>query len=714
MPTLHLRSRDIHLTTPETTPRPRSTMEDQDTQTATRQPDYTSLVSTVAKSCKKFVGAAGDDYSKWEEWKNLFLAVVSLFNLDAVLLGTEENDRADKALWAALLTCLTGEAARLMATVANKTGSQAWQCLMENYEQTRLTKSHRFELRSKLHRLQKLPNETMQQLVRRAELLRADYQAAGGVIQDRDFAAILLGALTDEYRPALVSVRFNEEDPLPVVKRALMEAEDLLKGGRAVVKKESAGTGQAYHTNSKGNGGTKKCSHCGLSNHKDKDCWKEHPEKAPRWYPNQHRGGKGGNRGNQSKGRNAPAGSAANATQEAAELPPGFCMVTIAEESPSTPLEAAALTQYTGDKLNWVLDSAASSHMSPCRSDFVSLIPHNRQIVGSGGDLQAAGVGTVSVHLPGSELRLDGALLVPELPVRVLSVGALVKAGHKLDFNQEIAVVDNKAHKMEQRDNVYVLPALNKKAALAATTVRPLGSLWSAGLPVAAMSKTLGFLPGFSRPLGLQASSRGALLRPVSSPLSCGGKGGFSADKPAIVQDFGVVGTARNGIGLVPVVGAHGEDGSWSSASGSTTYSPLVPDQVDSAPPVSLTPPAASSPGLPLSMDVNLRGVLGELPQPGIVWPTSANTQTSPSLLRDGFAPWPESSGGLAWRVSGASILDFAAGGIPGEGRPPDAPSPSPVLEPSPGAGVVGCHVSLSIWDCAEPTSCRHKCCLEH
>eukprot|EP00899_Mesostigma_viride_P020074 jgi/Mesvir1/28068/Mv26200-RA.1 len=173
-------------------------------------------------------------------------------------------------------------------------------------------------------------------------------------------------------------------------------------------------------------------------------------------------------------------------------------MVTIAEESPSTPLEAAALTQYTCDNLTWVLDSAASSHMSPCRSDFVSLTPHSRAIAGSGGQLHATGQGTIAVELPGHSVRLQGALLVPGLNARLLSVAQLAKAGHKVDFHKETVVLDNKHHKIAMQNNIYVLPAAKTAPAMAAVTVeRPVNLLlhWRLGHAGADRIKKLVAIP---------------------------------------------------------------------------------------------------------------------------------------------------------------------------------------------------------------------------
>ncbi|CCM06824.1 uncharacterized protein FIBRA_09127 [Fibroporia radiculosa] len=77
---------------------------------------------------------------------------------------------------------------------------------------------------------------------------------------------------------------------------------------------------------------------------------------------------------------------------------------------------------------SFFFDSGASTHLTPCRSDFVSFcsIPP-RGIRGMNGSvIYALGIGRVSLSLPtGSTLALDDVLFVPQATVCLLSISAL-------------------------------------------------------------------------------------------------------------------------------------------------------------------------------------------------------------------------------------------------------------------------------------------------
>eukprot|EP00975_Prorocentrum_lima_P067703 12916433-Prorocentrum_lima.AAC.1 len=167
----------------------------------------------------------------------------------------------------------------------------------------------------------------------------------------------VLKALASAYCD-LVKVLTGEEDSLKEVKTALLEAEELLHGRRsAQAKKEGSPNGQVFHTTTKKSGGKRRCNYCKKAGHVDTQCWEKHPELK------QERKNKATRR-NQARKEHSPGASEARITEEAAERS-GFVFATIAE-SPS-PSDAAALTQYEKKApTSWVLDSAASCHMTPC------------------------------------------------------------------------------------------------------------------------------------------------------------------------------------------------------------------------------------------------------------------------------------------------------------------------------------------------------------
>eukprot|EP00899_Mesostigma_viride_P017940 jgi/Mesvir1/26147/Mv26362-RA.1 len=238
--------------------------------------DYTPMLNVCSKMVLKFDGTS---LRGWEETKTSLEGFCRFYGVKDVLLGTKEDPKAAMAVGLVISAALVGEARRILSLVPDQSGSKLYKTLREVYEQQKLTKSHRMDLRVQLHRLQMKPGETMGQYILRGLLLLAEYRAVGGVMSDQDFAAILKSGLPDKYRPALISVHFKEEDNLEEVKAALLEAEDMLMaGGRsAEAKKESSSDGQAFRTTTKKRGG-KRCYHCKKLGHVEAQCWEKHPE----------------------------------------------------------------------------------------------------------------------------------------------------------------------------------------------------------------------------------------------------------------------------------------------------------------------------------------------------------------------------------------------------------------------------------------------------
>lgn len=100
------------------------------------------------------------------------------------------------------------------------------------------------------------------------------------------------------------------------------------------------------------------------------------------------------------------------------------------------------------DILPFYLDSGATVHISPDRSDFLDLTPiPDRQIRGVGGsDIAATGIGSIRLNVrDGTHIVIDNALYVPKSTVRLLSVSKLAKSsGIYTTFNDNGAMLIKK------------------------------------------------------------------------------------------------------------------------------------------------------------------------------------------------------------------------------------------------------------------------------
>jgi len=120
---------------------------------------------------------------------------------------------------------------------------------------------------------------------------------------------------------------------------------------------------------------------------------------------------------------------------------------------------------YTADaKSRWMMDSGATHHITPCRSDFKDYSLTNGTIrLGDKSTVDQIGVGTVVFKSPqGYEITLSNVLHVPAVKTRFLSTRALAQKGASVTF-------DNRAFKIVHKercvaigyleDNLYWLDA---------------------------------------------------------------------------------------------------------------------------------------------------------------------------------------------------------------------------------------------------------------
>jgi len=99
----------------------------------------------------------------------------------------------------------------------------------------------------------------------------------------------------------------------------------------------------------------------------------------------------------------------------------------------------------TSDLCNdWIIDSGATKHMTPCRSMFFDYVPfrvHETVSLGDGANCEAVRIGRVAVNMicEGTVKRyvLSDVLHVPKLVNNFFSVTAATMKGHKVTFEEK-------------------------------------------------------------------------------------------------------------------------------------------------------------------------------------------------------------------------------------------------------------------------------------
>jgi hypothetical protein len=113
----------------------------------------------------------------------------------------------------------------------------------------------------------------------------------------------------------------------------------------------------------------------------------------------------------------------------------------------------------------WILDSGATSHMSPNRQAFLNFKRLDERFitVANGQRIQSPGKGDIRVHFQGrnSAVTITDVLYAPGFKVNLLSVAQLARKGMRTEFHQDGAdIIDDKGNLVliaARRGNVYFL-----------------------------------------------------------------------------------------------------------------------------------------------------------------------------------------------------------------------------------------------------------------
>jgi Integrase core domain/gag-polypeptide of LTR copia-type/GAG-pre-integrase domain len=140
---------------------------------------------------------------------------------------------------------------------------------------------------------------------------------------------------------------------------------------------------------------------------------------------------------------------------------------------------------YTAARSRWMVDSGATHHITPYRSDFVTWTPAKGTVsLGGHAEIAQIGIGTVIVKTIGgdrtSQLTLHNVMHVPDAQARYFSVGALLSKGGRIAFGErkfEILIDNRKIAQGYLADNLFWLDTSNPAIHAHTSTSTPI-EIW--------------------------------------------------------------------------------------------------------------------------------------------------------------------------------------------------------------------------------------------
>jgi hypothetical protein len=234
-------------------------------------------------------------------------------------------------------------------------------------------------------------------------------------IGDKAHIAILLTQVGPEYAFIVDAIQ-NDKETI----HATAVGTRLANAERAVRGKESASRSTVTTTGSVNSVKTsvKKCTYCKKQGHEIQKCWKKNPHLKPARKHNLAKADR-----NDSGSPNHHSSSSSQ--QEDRQGPPA------SKRQKVNIVRARATALYTrAPNPQWILDSAATSHICWDRDCFIDLRPHREMLETAGDPVETEGIGTVKLSLRGNPRRtlvLKKVYYAPRIGMNLVSVPKLLR-----------------------------------------------------------------------------------------------------------------------------------------------------------------------------------------------------------------------------------------------------------------------------------------------
>src|SRR6266702_5834640 len=388
----------------------------------------------------------------WPVWSGVLKAILQLNDIDTILhystlpsgVDTDDWEAIQKKTMAYLrIYCAVNVFSMVESDTDFPTFKAKFDCLRDTYSSVSSTAV--FNLWIELTQAQLDDNSPLAPQLAKLNEAHVKLANASMGVSDIQYCLILLNALPKSYE--VVASTLLASGPATALQYSEITARILNEEGRKSGPSTSLNAARAPVKSSK----KKKkdhsnltCHYCNKKGHIQLDCHKKKKDKADKKKDD----------GNADSGKKA-----ANAHV----LIPNTASIEEVNDELNVALYAAA-------SVRWMMDSGATHHMSPHRSDFVDYSQcHGTVRLGEKSTVDQVGVRSVVVKTSrGTQITLANVLHIPEIKTRFLSTCALVQRGATVLFDQgsfKIAVNQHCIASGYLEHNLYWLdasmPALN-------------------------------------------------------------------------------------------------------------------------------------------------------------------------------------------------------------------------------------------------------------
>jgi hypothetical protein len=262
-------------------------------------------------------------------------------------------------------------------------------------------------------------------------------------VTDTQYSLILLNALPPSYEA--VATILLASGPPTSLKASKITA--------CLINEEGHRTGPSTSLNTmakapiKGTGKGKKkdhsnlmCHYCQKKGHIQPDCHKKKKDDADKKKKEESGSGSGGN-----KATNSHILVSMSASIEEVNDNVGVAL-------------------YAAERVHWMMDSGATHHISPHRSDFKDYTPCKGSVcLGDKSTIDQVGVGSVVFTTSlGTPITLSNVLHIPQVKTRFMSTRTLAQKGAEVSFTQSSFKIVVNQHRVAEgylEDNLYWLDA---------------------------------------------------------------------------------------------------------------------------------------------------------------------------------------------------------------------------------------------------------------
>jgi gag-polypeptide of LTR copia-type/Integrase core domain/GAG-pre-integrase domain len=407
------------------------------------------------------------DGSGWSTWSGILEAILTLHEAEDVLLLTTPPSGVDQDEWdsiqrrtkAYLRLYVKPDVYSLIASNAEfPTFKHKWDKLKETYGGASGSTTI-FNLWIQLTQARLDDAKPMAPQLAKINEARVALTNASMGITDTQYSLILLHALPPSYE-VLASTILATGGP-NTLKHSEIIARILNEEGRRSGPSGSS-LNAARAAPIKANGKKKKdhadltCHYCNKKGHIKPDCRKKKKDEAEK-----------------KKKEEASSSSSGNKAANSHVQEPRIIEIDDDNE--------ISVSLYAADKPRWMMDSGATHHITPHRSDFTDYAPIRGSVrLGDKSTADQIGVGTVNFKSPQShKISLSNVLHVPSVHTRFLSTGAITdknatilfdRKGFKINIDQICVAKGYRENKLYWLDTPIV--SLNAHAANKATSLQ--------------------------------------------------------------------------------------------------------------------------------------------------------------------------------------------------------------------------------------------------